>query len=294
MTADSASCLSLPDPRWSSSDGCAFVSPDEFLPIVSLTADVLGVITPEKLFVRVSLIDSRIAGSMIGGDFGLLIRYSVRSRIRFNGRRASTRRSRLRPSCAAWRGCRWTSRHPSSHVARGGLCGDHLCDDPVRGQSRVGIDLAVASANGHLAFDALIRFLPEFGFVVDIDAGVSVHAFGFTLCAGPCSPEPVRHKPVEGDRHRQRRLRLVRRRRYRFRPDRMGRPDQAAACSHRRRLKRSLMHLSKPDAWAPMLPRRRQRHLVRLRAFPPASELPLHPLGRLESPGRTSCLSRRK
>ena len=46
----------------------------------------------------------------------------------------------------------------------------------------MGADLGVASISGHFAFDALIVFSPHFLFVIDLGIGLTVRAFGVTLC----------------------------------------------------------------------------------------------------------------
>ena len=59
-----------------------------------------------------------------------------------------------------------------------------LTSNSVQLGSRVemGADLGVASISGHFAFDALVLFSPRFMFMIDLGIGLTVRAFGVTLC----------------------------------------------------------------------------------------------------------------
>ena len=46
----------------------------------------------------------------------------------------------------------------------------------------MGADLGVASITGHFHFDALVIFAPHFMFMIDLGIGLTVRAFGVTLC----------------------------------------------------------------------------------------------------------------
>jgi hypothetical protein len=279
VTAELGVMLSLPDPTLVIIGRLKIRIPDELLPIVSLTADLLGVITPEKLFIRVSLVDSHIAGFTIGGDFGLLIRYSGD------------------PEFALSAGGFHPAFTPPPELA--GLARISIDMSPpivltLRAEAyaaitsatiqfgakvEIGIDLDVASADGHLSFDALIRFLPEFGFLADIDAGVSVHAFDITLCAvtahlhlsgtspwrvvGTGSADFGWFGDVDID----------------FGPIEWGDATKPPPVTIDV-IQAVLDALAKPDAWTPELPSP-GNGIVHLRAFPPSDELPLHPLGNL-------------
>jgi hypothetical protein len=281
VTADVGVMISLPDPVLVIIGRLKVRVPGEFLPIVSLTADVLGVITPEKLFIRASLTDSKIGGYTIGGDFGLLIRYSGDPEFAISA-------GGFHPSFTPPPELRGLARisvdmSPPVVLTLRAQAYAAITSATIQfgAKVEVGIDLAVAGAEGHLSFDALIRFLPEFGFIVDIDAGVSVHAFGFTLCSvhahltlsgtspwrvvGTGSADfgwfgdiDIDFGPIEwGDADKPPPVRIA--------------AAQAVVDA-----------LQKPAAWAPILPSG-GHGIVRLRAFDPGEEIPLHPLGLLEA-----------
>ncbi len=281
VTAELGVMLSLPDPTLVIIGRLKIRIPDELLPIVSLTADILGVITPEKLFIRASLTDSKIGGYVVGGDFGLLIRYSGD------------------PDFAMSAGGFHPAYTPPPELT--GLARISVDMSPpivltMRAEAyaaitsatiqfgakvEVGIDLAIASASGHLSFDALIRFQPTFGFMVDIDAGVRVEAFDITLCAvtahlslsgtspwrivGTGSADFGFFGDVDLD----------------FGPIQWGDATKPPAVTIDA-VQAVVDALTKPAAWKPVLPNG-GAGFVHLRAFPAGDTLPLHPLGRLEA-----------
>ncbi|MEP7113203.1 MAG: DUF6603 domain-containing protein, partial [Ilumatobacteraceae bacterium] len=76
LTAQLGVILSLPDPKVVIIGRVRIAVPAPELPIVDLRATVYGEITPDHLLILVSLRGSRIAGFTVGGDIGLLIRWS--------------------------------------------------------------------------------------------------------------------------------------------------------------------------------------------------------------------------
>ncbi|MCW2546534.1 MAG: hypothetical protein JWN96_994 [Mycobacterium sp.] len=279
VTAELGVILSLPEPTLVIIGRLKIRIPGEFLPIVSLTADLLGVITPEKLFIRVSLVDSHIAGFTVGGDFGLLIRYSGDPEFALSA-------GGFHPAFTPPPELQGLARisidmSPPIILTLRASAYAAITSATIQFGAKVeiGIDLEIAGADGHLSFDALIRFLPEFGFLADIDAGVSVHAFGFTLCAvtahlslsgtspwrvvGTGSADFGWFGDVDID----------------FGPIEWGDPTKPPPVTVDV-VKAVVDALSKPEAWTPELPSP-GNGLVHLRPFPPSDELPLHPLGNL-------------
>lgn len=183
VTAELGVMLSLPDPVLVLIGRLKIQIPGEFLPIVRLTADLLGVITTEKLFIRAGLVDSNIGTFVIGGDFGLLIRYTGDPEFAMSA--GGFHPSFTPPPELAGLARLSIDMSPPVVLTLRASVYAAITSATIQFGARVdiGIDLEVIDAEGHLSFDALIRFLPEFGFIADIDAGVSVHAFGFTLCA---------------------------------------------------------------------------------------------------------------
>jgi hypothetical protein len=280
VTADLGVILSLPDPVLVIIGRLRIRIPGEFLPIVSLTADILGVITPEKLFIRAGLVDSTIAGFTLGGDFGMLIRYSGDPEFALSA-------GGFHPAFTPPPELRGMNRmsidmSPPAVLTLRAEAYAAITSATIQFGAKVeiGIDLAIAGADGHLSFDAIIRFLPEFGFLADIDVGVRVHAFGFTLCSvsahlslsgtspwravGTGSADFGFFGDVDLD----------------FGPIQWGDPTKPPAVTIKA-VDVVTAALAKPAAWAPVLPAG-GNGIVHLRALPPSAVLPLHPLGRLE------------
>lgn len=182
LTAQLGVILSLPDPKIAIIGRVRITLPAPELAIVDLRATVLGIIDPDYLLIRVSLAGSRIAGFTIGGDIGFLLRWGGGAEFAIS---AGGFHPRYDPpkELAGMKRLSMDLSPPAILTLRSESY-FALTSNSVQLGSRVemGADLGVASISGHFGFDALIVFSPHFMFVLDLDIGISVRAFGVQLC----------------------------------------------------------------------------------------------------------------
>ena len=181
VTAQLGVILSLPDPVVVIIGRVRIALPAPDLPIVDLRAVLYGEITPDHLLILVSLNGSRIAGFTVGGDIGLLLRWSGSAEFaisaggfhpRYDPPRELTGMSRLNMDMS-----------PPAILHLRAESYFALTSNSVQLGARVemGADIGVADISGYFAFDALVVFSPHFMFVIDLGIGLKVHVFGETL-----------------------------------------------------------------------------------------------------------------
>jgi hypothetical protein len=153
----------------------ALPAPDA--PIVNLQAEIYGEITPEHILFIVSLGGSNIAGFPVGGDIGLLIGFGDQPEFALSaggfhphfkppGELTGMRRISidLSPPAVITMRAEGYFALTSNSIQLGAFV-------------QLGADIGVASAEGHLSFDALVIFDP-FHFEIDLSAGISLYVFG--------------------------------------------------------------------------------------------------------------------
>lgn len=174
--------LSLPDPKIVIIGRVRIALPAPDLPIVDLRATVYGEITPDHLLILVSLNGSRIAGFTIGGDIGLLLRWAGSPEFaisaggfhpRYNPPKELTGMKRLSMDLSPPAILTLRSESYFALTSNSVQLGSHV---------EMGADLGVASISGHFTFDALIIYSPHFMLVAELGIGLTVRAFGETLC----------------------------------------------------------------------------------------------------------------
>ena len=181
VTARLGIIIALPDPKIIILGALRVALPTPDAAIVDLRAELFGEITAEHILVIVSLAGSRIAGFTISGDFGILIGYGD---------------------------------HPDFVMSAGGFHPHYRPPDDLKGLQRVAVDLSppailtvqaktylaltansfqlgaqvnlradvgVAGAEGHLSFDAIVRWAPTFSFEIDLSAGFSIYVLGLSF-----------------------------------------------------------------------------------------------------------------
>jgi hypothetical protein len=174
--------LSLPDPKIVILGRIIIAIPAPELPIVDLRATLYGEITPDHLLILVSLRGSRIAGFSVTGDIGMLLKWSGGAEFaisaggfhpRFQPPKELTGMQRLGMDLS-----------PPAILTLRAEAYFALTSNSVQLGARVdmGADLDVASITGHFQFDALVLFAPHFMFMIDLGIGLTVRAFGTTLC----------------------------------------------------------------------------------------------------------------
>jgi hypothetical protein len=182
LTAQLGVILSLPDPKVVIIGRVRIAVPAPELPIIDLRATVYGEITPDHLLILVSLRGSRIAGFTVGGDIGLLIRWSGDAEFavsaggfhpRFQPPPELTGMQRLQMDLS-----------PPAILELRAESYFAVTTNSLQLGARVemGADLGVASISGHFQFDALVVFSPHFMFMIDLGIGLTVRALGTTLC----------------------------------------------------------------------------------------------------------------
>lgn len=181
LTVDVGLLLSLPDPAITILGRLRVAAPAPELPLIDLKVDLLGRITPERVLVLASLVDSRIAGFSVSGDFGFLADWSGEPTLalsaggfhpRFPGPSPLGRLRRIAvdlspPVGFGFRAEAYVAVTPGS-VQLGARVELYLEAWPVR-------------AEGQLSFDAIVRWAPRFAFEIDLTARVTVHLEGETI-----------------------------------------------------------------------------------------------------------------
>ena len=182
LTAQLGVILSLPDPKIVIIGRVRIALPAPELPIVDLRATVYGEITPEYLLILVSLRGSRIAGFTVGGDIGMLIRWAGGAEFAISAGGFHPRYTPP-PQLSGMERLQMDLSPPAILTLRAEAY-FALTSNSVQLGCRVemGADLGVASISGYFHFDALVIFAPHFMFMIDLGIGLTVRAFGVTLC----------------------------------------------------------------------------------------------------------------
>jgi Family of unknown function (DUF6603) len=181
FTVDVGVLLSLPDPAITILGRLRVAAPAPELPIIDLKVDILGQITPERAWVLASLVDSRIAGFSVSGDFGFLADWSGDPTLALSAGGFHPRYQ----GPSALRGLRRISVDLSPPAGIGFRAEAYVAVTTGSVQFWALVQLYVeagpVTAEGHLAFDAIVRWAPRFAFEIDLTAGVSVQFEGETF-----------------------------------------------------------------------------------------------------------------
>jgi hypothetical protein len=174
LSLDLAILLLIPDPAIRLLGRGRVTLPAPELPIVDLRAAIYGDLSAERISLRGSLAGSRLAGFPLAGDMALLVQRGDDAELavtaggfhpQYRPPRGLEGLQRLSLDLGPPAGLRMRS---ESYFA--------LTSNSVQLGAQVQI-AAVAGpveAEGHLGFDALIRWEPRFLFVLDVGVGVSI------------------------------------------------------------------------------------------------------------------------
>jgi hypothetical protein len=178
VTARVGVLIALPDPKVILIGSLRVALPLPDAAIVDIRADLYGEITPDHLLFLVSLTGSNVAGFALAGDFGMLIAWGDSPDLAISaggfhphytppGELAGMRRVSVDLS-------------PPSFLTMRAEAYLALTSNSFQLGTRVELraDVAGVGAEGHLEFDALVRWAPTFHFEIDLSAGVSLYAFG--------------------------------------------------------------------------------------------------------------------
>jgi hypothetical protein len=183
VTAKVGVIISLPDPKIILLGAVRVALPLPDAPIVDLRAEVYGEITPEHLLFLVSLQGSQVAGFPVNGDFGLLIGFGDDPEFALSaggfhphykppGELAGMRRVSIDISPPALLKLRTESYF--ALTSNSFQLGAYV---------QLRADVGGAGAEGHLGFDALVRWAPHFSFEVEVRAGISLYVEGLTFAS---------------------------------------------------------------------------------------------------------------
>jgi hypothetical protein len=181
VTAKLGVVIALPDPKVILIGAVRVAVPLPDAAIVDLRAELYGEITPDHLLFLVSLSGSNVAGFSVAGDFGLLIGFGADPEFAFS---AGGFHPHYRPP-GELAGMRRVSvdLSPPAQMTLRSEAYLALTSNSFQLGCRVELraDVAGVGAEGHLAFDALVRWAPAFRFEIDLDIGVSLFAAGQTF-----------------------------------------------------------------------------------------------------------------
>lgn len=198
--------LALPDPKvvllGAVQIGVPNVDVEPKLRVVDIRAELMGEINPDFFFLKVSLAGSKIMKLEISGDIALFIKWSDEGAFAlsvggfFPGYDApkeigDMRRVGIRMAPPV----PWLSLSIEAYVA--------ITSNSVQFGGKVSLlaTLGPAKAEGWLALDAMFRWAPTFYFVVRVDAGIKVSAFGVTLAGVTFKGEISGDKPFRLEGH---------------------------------------------------------------------------------------------
>jgi hypothetical protein len=178
VTAKVGVMLALPDVKVIVLGALRMALPSPDAAVVDIRAELFGEITPEHLLVIVSLAGSRVAGFSISGDFGVLIGYGSTPEFALS---AGGFHPHYKPP-AELAGIRRVAvdLSPPAVLTLRASAYFALTSNSFQLGTNVQLraDVGGVGAEGHLSFDALVRWEPTFAFEIDLAAGVSIYALG--------------------------------------------------------------------------------------------------------------------
>lgn len=185
VTAKIGVAISLPNPKVILLGALRIAVPSTELPpdlcIIDLNAGIIGEVTSEYTFLAAGLTNSRVAGVAISGDVALYLSWggSPDVAITVGGFHphyspppllTGMRRIALDLSPAVL-----VTLHAAGYVA---VTSNTL---QFGAQVRLSADIGIASGEAWLGLDVLFRWAPHLFFEADINAGISIKAFGETF-----------------------------------------------------------------------------------------------------------------
>ncbi|WP_085316832.1 DUF6603 domain-containing protein [Derxia lacustris] len=274
--------IALPDPKvillGAVEIGVPSADVEAKLRIVDLRAEIYGEISPDYLLILVSLQNSKIFKVTISGDIGLFVRWAGGSAFAlsiggfFPKYKAPAELSQMRRfTVNVSPPVDWLKVTAEGYFA--------ITSNSVQFGGKVSVKAEVGPASGEawLSLDALFQWSPKFYFIVVIDAGIRIKAFGATIAGASFHGELSGTTPWKLEGHASVEI-LWWDVPVDIGPITWGEDDktQLPAVSPAQQVQQALLA---DEAWKPVLPAGADQ-MVRLRDDP----LPLlvHPLGALE------------
>jgi hypothetical protein len=176
--------LSLPDPKVLILGSLRIRAPSKLTPLTDFRAEVFAEITGDHFLLIATLQDSKIAGIPISGDMGLLLAWSGSAAFALSVGGFHPHYPDKPAELAALRRLSIDLSPPAvvkivveayfAVTAGAVMAGLH---------GELNADVGVASGRAWLTFDAIFRWVPEFGFEVDLSMGISIEVFGESFCS---------------------------------------------------------------------------------------------------------------
>jgi Family of unknown function (DUF6603) len=177
VTAKVGVIIGLPDPKIILLGAVRVALPTPEAAIVDLRAELYGEITPQHILIVVSLSGSKIAGFALSGDIGLLIGFGDEAEFALSA--GGFHPHYKPPKELAGMQRMSIDLSPPALLTLRAQCYFAVTTNSVQLGALVQLraDIGPAGAEGHLGFDALVRFDP-FHFEIDLSAGIALYVFG--------------------------------------------------------------------------------------------------------------------
>lgn len=176
--------LALPDPKVIILGAVRVRAPSKLTPLTDFRCEVYGEITADRLLIIASLRDSKIAGIAVSGDMGLLIQWGGSGAFSLSVGGFHPRYAEAPASLKALQ--RLTMDLSPPKVVKI-IIQAYFAVTPgavmagVRGDLTA--DVGVASAHAWLQLDMIFRWVPRFGFAIELQLGIEIEVFGHSFAS---------------------------------------------------------------------------------------------------------------
>lgn len=176
--------LALPDPKVIILGAVRVRAPSKVTPLTDFRCEVYGEISSDQLLIIATLRDSKIAGISVSGDMGLLIQWGGSGAFALSVGGFNPRYTEAPAQLKELQRLTMDLSPPSVvkivikayfAVTAGAVMAG------VRGDLTA--DIGVASAHAWLQLDMIFRWVPRFGFAIDLQLGIEIEVFGCSFAS---------------------------------------------------------------------------------------------------------------
>ena len=176
--------LALPDPKIIILGSVRVRAPSKVTPLTDFRCEVYGEISADRLLFIATLRDSKIAGITVSGDLGLLIQWGGGGDFALSVGGFNPRYTEVPTDLKGLERLTIDLSPPAVvkiiikayfAVTAGAVMAG------VRGD--LSADIGVASARAWLQLDMIFRWVPRFGFAIDLDLGIEIKVFGCSFAS---------------------------------------------------------------------------------------------------------------
>lgn len=176
--------LALPDPKIIILGAVRVRAPSKVTPLTDFRCEIYGEISADRLLLIATLRDSKIAGITVSGDLGLLIQWGGGGDFALSVGGFNPRYKEIPADLKGLERLTMDLSPPAVvkiiikayfAVTAGAVMAG------VRGD--LSADIGVASAKAWLQLDMIFRWVPRFGFAIDLDLGVEIKVFGCSFAS---------------------------------------------------------------------------------------------------------------